>query len=93
MSLFTIKSEFDRLKTKAYKETDFSENPGYFGSIGSFFTSIAASLRFIFTEKENIVFALLQWATIALVYFIWTQGLSWIPEEIWKMTQKTQPQT
>lgn len=84
MSLFTIKSEFDRLKTKAYKETDFSENPGYFGSIGSFFTSIAASLRFIFTEKENIVFALLQWATIALVYFIWTQGLSWIPEEIWK---------
>lgn len=84
MSLFTIKSEFDRLKTKAYKETDFSENPGYFGSIGSFFTSIAASLRFIFTEKENIVFALLQWATIALVYFIWIQGLSWIPEEIWK---------
>ena len=84
MSLFTMKSEFDRLKTKAYKETDFSENPGYFGSIGSFFTSIAASLRFIFTEKENIVFALLQWATIALVYFIWTQGLSWIPEEIWK---------
>lgn len=84
MSFFTMKSEFDRLKTKAYKETDFSENPGYFGSIGSFFTSIAASLRFIFTEKENIVFALLQWATIALVYFIWTQGLSWIPEEIWK---------
>ena len=84
MSLFTMKSEFDRLKTKAYKETDFSENPGYFGSIGSFFTSIAASLRFIFTEKENIVFALLQWATIALVYFIWTQGLSWIPEEILK---------
>lgn len=84
MSLFTMKSEFDRLKTKAYKETDFSENPGYFGSIGSFFTSIAASLRFIFTEKENIVFALLQWATIALVYFIWIQGLSWIPEEIWK---------
>lgn len=84
MSLFTMKSEFDRLKTKAYKETDFSENPGYFGSIGSFFTSIAASLRFIFTEKENIVFALLQWATIALVYFIWTQGLSWVPEEIWK---------
>ena len=84
MSLFAMKSEFDRLKTKAYKETDFSENPGYFGSIGSFFTSIAASMRFIFTEKENIVFALLQWATIALVYFIWTQGLSWIPEEIWK---------
>lgn len=84
MSLFAMKSEFDRLKTKAYKETDFSENPGYFGSIGSFFTSIAASMRFIFTEKENIVFALLQWATIALVYFIWTQGLSCIPEEIWK---------
>ncbi len=84
MSFFTMKSELDTLRQKAYKETDFSENPGYFGSIGSFFTSIAASLRFIFTEKENIVFALLQWATIALVYFIWTQGLSWIPEEIWK---------
>lgn len=84
MSFFTMKSELDTLRQKAYKETDFSENPGYFGSIGGFFTSIAASLRFIFTEKENIVFALLQWATIALVYFIWTQGLSWIPEEIWK---------
>ena len=84
MSFFTMKSELDTLRQKAYKETDFSENPGYFGSIGGFFTSIAASLRFVFTEKENIVFALLQWATIALVYFIWTQGLSWIPEEIWK---------
>ena len=84
MSLFTIKSKLDKLKMEAYHETDFSENPGYFGSIGGFFRSIATSLRFVLTEKENIVFALLQWATIALVYFIWVQGLSWIPEEVWK---------
>lgn len=84
MSFFTMKSELDTLRQKAYKETDFSENPGYFGSIGGFFTSIAASLRFVFTEKENIVFALLQWAAVILSYFIWVQGLDWIPEKIWK---------
>lgn len=84
MSFFTMKSELNTLRQKAYKETDFSENPGYLGSIGGFFTSIAASLRFVLTEKENIVFALLQWASIAVVYFIWVQGLDWIPEEIWK---------
>ncbi len=84
MSFFTMKSELNNLKQKAYKETDFSENPGYFGSIGGFFTSITASLRFVLTEKENIVFALLQWASIAVVYFIWVQVLDWIPEEIWK---------
>ena len=84
MSFFTMKSELDTLKRKAYKETDFSENPGYFGSVGGFFTSIAASLRFVFTEKENIVFAVMQWIAVALSYFIWVQGLDWIPEEIWK---------
>lgn len=84
MSFFTMKSQLNNLKQKAYKETDFSENPGYFGSVGGFFRSIATSLRFVFTEKENIVFALLQWVSVAVVYFIWVQGLDWIPEEIWK---------
>ncbi|MCI5635019.1 MAG: hypothetical protein MR350_06175, partial [Alphaproteobacteria bacterium] len=62
MSFFTMKFELDTLRQKAYKETDFSQNPGKFASLGGFFTSIAASLRFVLTEKENIVFALLQWA-------------------------------
>ena len=66
MSFFTMKSQLNNLKQKAYKETDFSENPGYFGSVGGFFRSIATSLRFVFTEKENIVFALLQWVSVAV---------------------------
>ena len=54
MSLIPIKNELNNLKLKAYKEIDFSENPGYFGSVGGFFRSIATSLRFVLTEKENI---------------------------------------
>ncbi|MCI5633946.1 MAG: hypothetical protein MR350_00590, partial [Alphaproteobacteria bacterium] len=62
MSFFKMKKDLTALKERAYKETDFSQNPGKFASLGGFFTSIAASLRFVLTEKENIVFALLQWA-------------------------------
>ena len=93
MSLFTMKSEFDRLKTKAYKETDFSENPGYFGSIGSFFTSIAASLRFIFTEKK--ILYLRFYNGLLLLWFILFGHKVCLgyPKKYGKMTQKTQPQT
>lgn len=87
MSLIPIKNELNNLKLKAYKEIDFSENPGYFGSVGGFFRSIATSLRFVLTEKENIVFALLQWGCIVLAYYIWVQVLSWIPEEIWEKAE------
>lgn len=84
MSFFKMKKDLTALKERAYKETDFSQNPGKFASLGGFFASIAASLRFVFTEKENIVFAVLQWCVIALCYYIWVQGLNWIPEEIWQ---------
>lgn len=83
MSFTQIKDELNNLKLKASHEINFSKSPGYFGSVGGFFRSIATSLRFVLTEKENIVFALLQWACIVLTYYIWVQVLKWIPEEIW----------
>jgi hypothetical protein len=40
-------------------------------------------------EKEIIVFALLQWAVIALAYLLWVQMLDWIPEEVWRSAEKS----
>ena len=47
------------------------------------------SLRFIFSEKENILFALLQLAVIGLGYYIWVEGLAVVPEEVWEKSDSS----
>ncbi|MFH1640686.1 MAG: hypothetical protein ABIA66_01845 [Candidatus Omnitrophota bacterium] len=44
----------------------------------------AYAFQLIFQEKEIIIFALLQWAVIGLIYYLWVQALGWIPEYIWQ---------
>ncbi len=52
-------------------------------SLQGFFKDTWRSFKFILTEKENIFFAFLQLAAIALGYYIWVQIIGWIPAEVW----------
>ena len=78
-----IIEELKTLKNQSSSVTKKKIHPGKIESIGGFFNNGAVSLRFIFQEKENIVFALLQLVVIGIMYFLWAKSLSFIPEEYW----------
>lgn len=78
-----ISKALNEIKDNAIKQYDAKKRPHKIESVGSFFKGGAASLAFIFSEKENILFAILQLVSIALGYFIWIQVLDWIPQSVW----------
>ena len=79
----TIKEELTNLKNKAYVNYGNKEKPSKTTATLGFFRSCGVSLYLIFTEKENILFALLSLVCMALVYFLGIKVLDWIPQEIW----------
>lgn len=79
-----IINQLKELKTQSSSLTQKKVRPGKVESIGGFFNNGAVSLHFIFKEKENIVFALLQLVVIGIMYFLWAKSLSFIPEEYWR---------
>lgn len=52
--------------------------------LAGFWARTKFSVRLILLEKELITFALLQWACIALGYYLWIQMIGWIPEAAWE---------
>lgn len=79
-----IINQLEELKTKSSSVAQKKVRPGKVESLGGFFNNGAVSLRFIFHEKENIVFALLQLVVIGIMYFLWAKSLSFIPEDYWR---------
>lgn len=79
----TVTGEIKKLKEDAAGRIKNKERPSCADSAKSFFNNGAASLYFIFSEKENILFAFLQLAFIALGYYLWVQMLDWIPQSVW----------
>jgi hypothetical protein len=79
-----ISKEIKQYLTTKSVDTDVwkDENLNEFSSR----TGYAVSL--IFQEKEIIIFSLLQWASIAIAYYIWVQILGWIPPEVWESDSK-----
>lgn len=84
-----IRGELRNLKSSSASATKNKTRPSRTDSVKSFFGNGAASLYFIFSEKENILFAFLQLAVIALGYLLWTQMLDWIPQEVWDNLKKS----
>lgn len=78
-----ILPELKDLKKQAANVYDDNFKPGTLSSVGGFFRNAALSLSFILSEKENILFAVLQLISIALGYYIWLNILDWIPQEVW----------
>lgn len=79
-----LRKNLNSLKEKAHTVVKNKHKPSKTNSLINFFSNLGASFRFILSEKENILFAFLQWAAIGLGYYLWVQVLSWIPEEIWQ---------
>lgn len=52
-------------------------------NIGAFSRSSAYAIRLIFTEKEILLFSILQWVAIGVAYMIWVQIIGWIPMDVW----------
>lgn len=82
------KSDLEQLRSEVATITQSEEKPDILSSMGGFFTNCAKSFRFILSEKENIVFALLQLASIGLGYYLWVQILDWIPDDVWQEMRK-----
>ena len=83
-----IREQFNGLHNKIEKSAASLSLPGKWESLGSFFSESWISFKFILKEKENIFFAFLQLATIAIVYYIWVQIIGWIPQEVWDAIEK-----
>lgn len=78
-----IHTQLANLKSSAVTAIENKKRPSRMDSVKSFLGNGAASLYFIFSEKENILFAFLQLAVIALGYYLWVQILDWIPQSVW----------
>jgi hypothetical protein len=63
------------------------QKPKRAGAVKYFFVRAGQAVKLIFTEREILVFAILQWMAIGLGYFLWVQMLNWIPEEVWRSTE------
>lgn len=88
-----IASELSAMKSAAGRQVKNYDRPKKTEAVKSFFYSAYCSFRFILTEKENFLFALLQLASLALGYYLWVTGLSWVPDEIWQASDKSDDNT
>ena len=53
-------------------------------NVGAFGRSSAYAIRLILTEKEILLFSMLQLVAIGVAYLIWVQIIGWIPMEVWE---------
>jgi len=66
-----------------------NEKPKRLEAVGGFWQRAKFSIKFMFTEKEVLFFAFLQWMVIVAVYLLWVQMLSWIPDEVWQSARES----
>lgn len=88
MNQNNIRQQFKDLHKRIENSAESLCLPSKEESISDFFNECWTSFKFILKEKENILFALLQLATIAIVYYIWVQMIGWIPQEVWDAIEK-----
>ena len=84
-----LKKKLTKLKEDAYETISDNDRPGKGEALSYFSRCISYSSKLIFTEKEIIVFAILQLVAIALGYYLWVQSLDLIPEEVWESAKKS----
>lgn len=77
-----IRTQLNKIKREA------PQNLGKSGAstkqaISTYLDSGCSAFRFIFSEKENFLFAFLQLIFVMIGYFVWVQMIDWIPQEVW----------
>ena len=86
-SIGSIIGEFKNTKQNINALDQSQSKPGNTEGFKSYFGYLVELGKMIVTDKEIITFALLQWSSIALGYYLWVQMLSWIPAEVWKSAE------
>jgi hypothetical protein len=79
--------DLDFIGNKAKKhlmEQDVDTSVWTLENVGAFVRSSAYAIRLIFTEKEILLFSILQWVAIGVAYLIWVQIIGWIPMGVWE---------
>lgn len=82
-------NKLDFIKEEIRNIQGVEQKPKRIGALKYFFKRIGQAVKLIFTEKEIILFALLQWVAIGLGYFLWVQMLHWIPDEVWRSAENS----
>ena len=83
-----VRKQFSELHDSIEKTAQNFNMPGKIESLQGFFIDSWKSLKFVLSEKENILFGLLQLVAIGLGYYIWVQIIGWIPQEVWDQIGK-----
>ncbi|MDO8518412.1 MAG: hypothetical protein Q7S26_03945 [bacterium] len=82
-------NKLDFVKEEIRSILGVEQKPKRIGALKYFFARIGQAVKLVFTEKEIILFALLQWVAIGLGYFLWVQMLNWIPDEVWRSAENS----
>lgn len=63
---------------------DRRERPDARSAARSYGSCVTRGIALTLAEKEMLLFAFLQWVSIALGFYLWVQMLFWIPDEVWE---------
>ena len=87
-NLGSIINEFNNTKQSISELDQSQEKPERAEGLKSYFAYLRGVLYMIICgDKDIIAFALLQWSSIAVGYYLWVQMLSWIPAEVWRSAE------
>ena len=86
-SIKSIVREFNDTKQSIQGIDVEQKSPPKSEGVKSYFGYLAEVVKLTMREKEIITFALLQWSSIAVGYYLWVQMLSWIPAEVWRSAE------
>ena len=86
-SLKSIAEEFNVAKQGINDIAQSQIQPEKTEGLKSYFCYLVKAWKLTLQEKEIIVFAFLQLASIAIGYYLWVQMLRWIPPEVWRTAE------
>ncbi len=74
----------DFIRNEAREVAESVDRPDRGSQLRAFGDAAVQAMRLALQEKEILGFALLQWLSVAVAYYLWVQFLNWIPEDVWK---------
>lgn len=86
-SVGSILQEFNETKEGIRQVGEEQGKPDNGEGLKSYFGYLVELGRMVVVDKDIVGFALLQWSSIAVGYYLWVQMLGWIPAEVWKSAE------
>lgn len=77
------------LRDEARELVGGKDRPAAGEATRSYWECVKDGLALTLVEKEMLLFAFLQWVSIALGFYLWVQMLFWIPDEVWESARSS----